>query len=143
MLLLSLLAAALWLAWERLQQEPPGLKGFSAMEQSYHKVTRLLSRKVPAAALERKKLRWQIKREQVVVLHTEVSPCLTVPQDWLTNLYAIFEKEMESGQFNFKNNRRILSVSSKFVNSALECLDNYAPGQDTELKLFTHFADNR
>ena len=111
------------------------------MEQSYHKVSRLLTHKLPAEALERKRLRWQLKRERVVIRHLDVSPCLELPRDWLVNLYALFEKEMETERFNFKNNRQILSVSSKFINTALECRDSFAPGQDTSLQLFTRFAD--
>ncbi len=128
-------------AYQYVNQEPKELEGMRAMERSYHKVTRLITQDALASASSRANLHRLIKREKAVVLHLPVSPCLKNPRIYLSNLYTIFEKGLENSSYNFGKNRRVISISSKFVEGASECIETHAPTQFTSLQIFADFPE--
>jgi ribosomal protein S27AE len=126
-----------------MNQESEDLEGFRALERSYNTVTRMITADALKTAESRTRLQLLIKREKTVVSHLPVSPCLNPPRSYLAHVYGIFENGLANNQYDFKNNRRVLSLSSKFVNGVMECKDTYAPHQFTLLKLHTNYPDGR
>lgn len=130
-----------YFAYQYVNQEPEELEGMRAMEQSYNKVTRLITAEALSSPPNRANLRKLIKREKAVISHLRVSPCLLSPRTYLTNLYTVFDKSLGKSSYDFKNSRRVISISSKFVNGASECKDAYDPNQYSALKLYSNYPD--
>lgn len=126
-----------------MNQESEDLEGFRALERSYNKVTRMITADALKTADSRAQLKMLIKREKVVVSHLPVSACLNSPRSYLAHVYGVFEKGLVNNQYDFKNNRQVLSLSSKFINGAMECKENHAPHQFSLLKLHTNYPDGR
>jgi len=142
-ILILLLIVAAYTAYQYFNQESEELEGLRAMERSYHKVTRLITSEALETPARRANLRKLIKRERGVISHLKVSPCLNHPQIYLSNLYTIFDKGLAKSHFDFKNSRRVISISSKFVNGASACKETYAPNQFSSLQLFSNFPEQK
>ncbi|MBT9546797.1 MAG: hypothetical protein IV090_15520 [Candidatus Sericytochromatia bacterium] len=128
-------------AYQYVNQEPKELEGMRAMERSYNKVTRLITKEALESPANRANLRKLIKREKAVILHLPVSPCLNNPRIYLSNLYTIFEKGLVHSSYNFGKNRRVIAISSKFVEGAAECIETHAPTQFSSLQIFSDFPE--
>jgi hypothetical protein len=126
-----------------MNQEAPDLEGFRALERSYNKVTRMITADALKSESSRSRLRLLIKREQAVVARIPVSPCLNPPRSYLTHVYGVFETGIENNDYAFKNNRKVLSLSTKFVNEMIACKEQLAPQQFTLLKLYTGYPDRK
>ncbi|MGE3728693.1 MAG: hypothetical protein AB7I41_24295 [Candidatus Sericytochromatia bacterium] len=142
-ILTLLLMFAAYTAYQYFNQEPEELEGLRSLERSYHKVTRLITPEALASSTSRAKLRVIIKREKAVVLHLRVSTCLNHPKIYLSNLYTIFDKGLAKPHFDFKHSRRVISISSKFVNGASACKETYAPNQFSTLQLYSDFPETK
>jgi hypothetical protein len=128
-------------AYQYFNQEPKELEGIRTLERSYHKVTRLITQEALVSPSSRANLRRLIKREKAVIIHLPVSPCLNNPRIYLSNLYTIFEKGLAHSNYNFGKNRRVIAISSKFVDGASECIETHAPTQFSSLQIFADFPE--
>lgn len=142
LLIMALMLLGFYLAFQLLNQEPEELTGLRSLERSYQKITRMITPASLQSPQRRAKLRHQIQREKAVIRHLQVSPCLQNPRSYLSNLYTVFEKGLAKPKFNFKSSRRIISISSKFVNGALECKEKFAPHQYSALQLYSDYPDS-
>lgn len=136
-----LLVTGAYGVYQYLNSEPAELEGLRALERSYQKITRMITAEALATPESRAQLRKLIRREKGVVAHMHVSPCLNNPRIYLTNLYGIFEKGMATSIPDFKHSRRVISISSKFVNGTAECKETHAPDQFSTLQLYSDFPE--
>jgi len=140
-LLILLVLVGGYFGYQKLSYEPEELDGLRALERSYRRVNRMITAEALQTTDSQDNLRHLIQRENAVVSHLNVSSCLNAPRIYLSNVYGLFDKNLANHKPNFRRNHQVISLSSKFVNGAMKCRDNFAPNQHTSLRLYTDYPE--